>query len=259
MPWDFNTNKPYGVFKKILLSPEELKKEAELLKPKLKDLFKKFRESSLPEHKIAWDFFSIYYTNRNAKKLYNTKAQKIDYNQDLINFLKSVRFYRVPDSIRITFINWMENRWKIVLLDYNPTAYEMLNYQANGIRIVTIDWEAAIEGIFVFGIRDAFEHFLHDLEHSYNFFADSVEYEKQTKFFEYLKNFYPEIEDLLKINPDFVQKWEYLVSDMNTHHQHLKHYTKAFLYELIKEINKLNYKNNYYNKIINLFNKIESF
>jgi len=46
---------------------------------------------------------------------------------------------------------------------------------------------------------------------------------------------------------------------MNTHHQHLKHYTKAFLYELIKEINKLNYKNNYYNKIINLFNKIESF
>jgi polysaccharide pyruvyl transferase WcaK-like protein len=86
-----------------------------------------------------------------------------------------------------------------------------------------------------------------------------VEYEKQTKFFEYLKNFYPEIEDLLKINPDFVQKWEYLVSDMNTHHQHLKHYTKAFLYELIKEINKLNYKNNYYNKIINLFNKIESF
>ncbi|GIX42613.1 MAG: hypothetical protein KatS3mg129_2346 [Leptospiraceae bacterium] len=257
MPWDLEKNQPYGVFKKILIEPELLKTEAKKLKPELILLYKNYISKKYPDNLIGWNFFYIYYYNRNQNKLFNSNLKKIDFNSDLITFLKQIHFYKLPDTIRQTFIYWLENKWNIRLLNYNPTSYEMLDFQSKGIRIITIDWNSAIKGKLVEGNRDAWEHFLHDLEHCYKFFSDPFQYRKQIKFFIYLKEFYPEIEVFLKIDNQFKIKWEYLISDMNSHIEHLKHYTRAIFYEFFKKYPLDIIKENNKNKILLLLKKID--
>jgi hypothetical protein len=257
MPWDLNKNQPYGVFKKLLLPPQQLKEEALYLKSNLVLLYNDFKMSLKNDIQIAWEFFFLFYSNRNKNKLFNTKSIKINYKESLLDFLQNIRLYRIPDSIRLTFINWIKKQWNIKLLDYSPTAREMLEFQSKGIRIITIDWNCALEGRLVTGNRDAFEHFLHDLEHCYKFFNDEVQYKKQVQYFAFLKQFYPEIENLLINFPDFKEKWNYLISDMNTHEEHLKHYTRAIFYELLKNLNKSYIETPYFIKFLKLLKMID--
>lgn len=231
MPWNWDTNQPYGAYKKILIPQQKLKEEIEILKPSLLELKKKYQSRQIKEEEVAFEFFWFYYSHRNKENLFNTKQKLIPTKENILEFLKIIRFRNIPDTIRIVLLNWFSKKWKILLLDYNPTPYEMLSYQSNGIRIVTIDWECAIKGEFVFGIRDAFEHFLHDFEHCYNFYREEYLYSEQSSFFRKLLSFYPEIEIFFKVSIAFKKKWEYLISDMNSHPEHLKQYTKAILYE----------------------------
>ncbi|MCS7206080.1 MAG: hypothetical protein NZ853_10325 [Leptospiraceae bacterium] len=236
MPWDWKRNQPYGVYKKILLPPEKLQEELHFLRPHLlllRDHY--YRKSKSPEQ-IAYEFFLLYYTQRNkGKRLFNTKNPPLEKMDQSLVFLNAVRLFRIPDTIRLTLIHWLSHKWKIQLLDYNPSSYEMLKFQANGVRIVTIDWEHALSGKYVFGIRDAFEHFLHDLEHCYNFYHNYEWYQSQKEVFNKLLEFYPEIEWIIQREPDFQAKWDYLISDMNSHPQHLKEYTKAIFFELLNK------------------------
>lgn len=254
MPWDWNKNQPYGIFKKILLTKEELVQEKENLKLKLLELQNKYQEQSLSSPEIAFEFFWIYYSYRNRKNLFNTSKKVKVSVEDPIQFLEKIRFRKIPDTIRITLLNWLLKKWNIKLLDYNPTSYEMLEFQSKGIRIVTIDFDSALNCQFVFEIRDAFEHFLHDLEHCYNFYNKEELYFKQIEFFKYLLNFYPEVEILLNIDLDFKRKWDYLISDMNSHPEHLKQYTKAIFYEVYKK--NLNIKDNVIKKMEQLLMKL---
>lgn len=235
MPWDWDKNQPYGVFKKILLTKEELIKEKEFLKLKLQELQRKYEVKSLFNSQIAFEFFWLYYSYRNKDNLFNISKKVKVSTEDPIEFLKKIRFRKIPDTIRTTLLNWLLEKWNIKLLDYNPTSYEMLEFQSKGIRIVTIDFDSALNCQFVFGIRDAFEHFLHDLEHCYNFYNNKELYFDQINFFKYLLNFYPEIEILLNMDFEFKKKWDYLISDMNSHPEHLKQYTIAIFYEFYKK------------------------
>ncbi|MFN3604080.1 MAG: hypothetical protein ACK4UJ_05155 [Leptonema sp. (in: bacteria)] len=232
MPWNWQTNQPYGKYKKLLISKEELQEELLILKPFLQELKEKYQKRFSSDQQVALNFFWIYYSYRNNKnKLFNSKIIKKVSIEEPIQFLKSVRFFRIPDSIRITLLNWFLEKWKIQLLEYNPDSYEMLVFLSKGYRIVTIDWECALNGEFVFGVRDAFEHFLHDLDHCYNFYKEDHLCFEQKKFFQTLLNFYPDVDFFIQKDLQFQKQWEYLISDMNSHPEHLKQYTKAIFYD----------------------------
>ncbi len=239
MPWNWETNQPYGAYKKLLIPKEKLKEESLLLKPVLLELKEKYQNQKLKEVEIAFEFFWNYYSLRNKKHLFNIKQNKISYQKNIFELLENIRFRNVPDSIRITFLNWSKNQWNIKLLDYSPTPYELLIFQSKGIRIVTIDWECALKGEFVFGIRDAFEHILHDLEHCYNFYREDYIHSEQTRIFGLLLQTYPEIQIFLNKNIVFRKKWEYLISDMNSYPEHLRQYAKAIFYEFLKTTQKI--------------------
>jgi len=79
---------------------------------------------------------------------------------------------------------------------------------------------------------DAFEFFLHDLEHAYKFFHSPALYAGQRAFFRALDAaltrgaFLPYLDEAV-----FAGKFRYLMSDMNTHPEHSRQYLRAILIE----------------------------
>lgn len=256
MPWHIESKQPYGVYKALLIPLETLKQETEEIKDELLNLKFLYEKQAIPSQEIAFRFFWLY-LNKRTKHPLNCNKNVLTLLPNRIEFLQHVRFRNLPDSIRITFLNWFMGKWNPVLLDYNPTSYQMLEWQAKGIRIISIDWNSALNALLVFNVRDAFEHFLHDIEHAYNFYRDDYEPKKQILFYSYLLKFYPEIEMILNLDESFKEQWDYLISDMNSHPEHLKEYTKAIFYEFFKrnqEVlkNQINIK-----KIIELIHNID--
>lgn len=142
--------------------------------------------------------------------------------------LYTFRFKKIKEKAIIALKRWYEGEWNFALVDRVLTPYEVLNYQAKGIRPVSLIPQEIFSEII--HKEDCLEFFVHDLEHGYMFFHDENLKNMQIQFF---KNVQASLEtDLWKnIIKDKKQKerFYYLISDMNTH---LEHY-KAYLFAMI--------------------------
>ena len=121
------------------------------------------------------------------------------------------------DRIRRALIQWHLGNYPLQLLHEVPSPLEILKYQALGKRVVTVfselsQWEQ------MWGPHDAWNFIAHDLIHADHFFENPVHQKGQMEFYQFvLKNWaHSEIQPLHS-NPGF----EYLISDMNSHPQHL--------------------------------------
>jgi hypothetical protein len=139
------------------------------------------------------------------------------------------------DRARKSLILWHLNQYPLVLEHQIPSPKELLELQAKGKRVVTLfldpeDWQK------MWGKFSAWEFTVHDLVHADHFFQDKLMHQQQTRFYQFiLQNWEHPLIQSLHSSPGF----EYLISDMNSHPQHLLQTLSALVIEKRKQILKL--------------------
>lgn len=142
--------------------------------------------------------------------------------------LERFQFKKIKAKVLSCLRGWGLEGWGLVLMERIPRPREVLHFQARGERPVTMRLERLDQPIR--HRKDAFDFFCHDLEHGAMFFQDQKLYQEQVKFFEELEQ---EIKkgafDRPLLSENFREKFDYLISDMNTHPDHAKAYLNAIL------------------------------
>lgn len=160
-----------------------------------------------------------------------TLVSDLTTDSEVIKKINTEHWVGFTDRIRNTLIQWHLNKYPLRLLRYIPSPAEVLKYQAQGERVVTVfedfnDWQKN------WGPHTAWEFVAHDLIHADHFFENSAQRDSQIQFYQFLEKIWldPRIE-MLHGTPGF----EYLISDMNSHPKHLFQTLQALLIEQSKK------------------------
>jgi hypothetical protein len=155
-------------------------------------------------------------------------------DESLIDWLGDARFFRIIPSVPIALRSWVLEDWPLILLTRIPSPLEVLGMQIQGTRPVTVisEFPRAVQPVL--GKANGFEFLIHDLEHAWKFFHDPTEHQAQRHFFRLLQraheagHFTAYLHDAI-----FAEKFDYLISDMNTHPVHGLRYFHAVLVECL--------------------------
>lgn len=159
------------------------------------------------------------------------KDQPPDLTGFLTDALKHYQFFRtIPPATR-ALLGWLRDGWPLRLLTRIPNPREVLRQQARGQRVVTlIDLPRAIRPVLT--KADGFEFLVHDLEHAWKFCHDPYQHHLQRRFFGCLEQALDSgLFDSCLADPVFAERFDYLISDMNTHPVHGLVYCRAVLIE----------------------------
>ncbi|MDF3820346.1 hypothetical protein P3G55_10570 [Leptospira sp. 96542] len=223
--------KIYGSFKKICIPILELAKEKEILKDSLNVIKYKYESKELSDVEVCFQLIVLFLSHRVRRHKFLRMGKPLPEVACDSQFLNIVRFYGMPDSVRFALWKWQKKEWDLRLVDYCPTSFEMLESQSLGFRYVTFSWEHALNGDLLEGVRDAFEHLLHDLSHAYMFFREEYDHPGQILFFKRMLYHYHDFLPYIEKNEVFANKFEYCISDMNSHPAHLEAYLNAICRE----------------------------
>lgn len=141
--------------------------------------------------------------------------------------LNNFQFKKVKGKVLECLKNWLGGYWKLKLVTKILTPLEVLEFQAKGIRPVSmlLDTDKPI-----LHRKNPLDFFIHDLEHGYMFFHDQKLYTQQTQFFRnVLSSLETPIWDQLLEDQYFREKFNYLVSDMNSHIDHYRAYLNSII------------------------------
>ncbi len=150
----------------------------------------------------------------------------------LLEGLGRYQFRDVTANVPTALVRWLRGDWPLILREDIPDPREVLRMQARGTRAVTALTAWPRMRAPVLKKPDAFAFFQHDLEHACKFFHSPALHAGQRVFFTALGDaidrgvFAPYFGDA-----GFVDKFHYLMSDMNTHPQHSRQYLRAILIE----------------------------
>jgi hypothetical protein len=153
----------------------------------------------------------------------------------LLDWLERYQFRGVIGNVPVALVQWLRGAWPLILREDIPSPRDILRWQARGTRAVTVvtAWPRAREPVL--NKSDAFAFFRHDLEHAYKFYHSPALYAGQCAFFARLEAafergvFAPYFDDA-----EFVTRFHYLMSDMNTHPEHSRQYLRAILIEFYR-------------------------
>jgi hypothetical protein len=246
-------------FKNYLIDTDALGEESKRLVSHFEELQKITKSLQLVSAEQVLIFVLVYLFQRKGDQWMMPSGQSVGHGepvntsdgvrinclQDHFGFLKGFKAttylmdiaveYRIrllPQAIFDVLWKWGQGECELLLWDHIPTAFEMLDYQSKGQRIVTMDLQKASRGELVDGHRDAFEFLLHDLLHADLFFKDSETHGQQKSFFSQLKETILR-EKLLDVADElFLRDLAYLMADMNSHRAHLEAHFKAILIAL---------------------------
>lgn len=188
-------------------------------------VYQSWKCGQVEDSSMGLTFFLYYhqlkYPNANLRSAIEKKEIEL-------SLLKKFQFKKVKAKALIALQNWCEGHWKFVLLDKIPTPYEVLRYQCQGVRPVTIKIQSELAPIL--NRSDCLDFFLHDLEHGYMFFHDEALKTMQMSFFNKVQSsLTSDLWQPYLAKTDFLAQFYYLISDMNTHLQHYRHYLKAHI------------------------------
>ena len=149
----------------------------------------------------------------------------------LIHALSHYQFYRTIPSATLALLGWLRDGWPLRLMTRIPKPREVLHLQARGRRVVTlIDLPRA--AFPVLHKADGFEFLVHDLEHAWKFCHDPEQHQLQRRFFGCLEQALEAgLFDSCLGDATFAERFDYLISDMNTHPVHGLAYCRAVLIE----------------------------
>lgn len=145
-----------------------------------------------------------------------------EFECDAFDFLKQIRFRGIPDSARQALLQWLEKKYPLHLFLYIPTVDEVFNMQKWGGRCVSF-FMLSKDIIQLHHERDVISFIVHDLIHANEFYSNQERAHQQIGFYQWLDEIkdFPEIKNLISKSNGFKERWEYLLSDMNSYCGHL--------------------------------------
>ena len=170
--------------------------------------------------------------SRWRETLLTAKAPELE--ATLAGWFEHYRFFRIIPAVPIALSGWLQRGWPLRLISRIPSPREVLHMQASGMRPVTVFEDYARASQTVLTKASGFDFLVHDLEHAWKFCNDPAQYRAQRGFFGLLELtlaegiFGPYLDDAL-----FAAKFDYLISDMNTHPVHGLRFLHAVLIECL--------------------------
>lgn len=233
-----------GSYKKVLLSPEHLEQVLPFLKQNVGTLIsgkhpetelctlyillflrirhprnwlqKKSNEAPVVKSKLILDLIpeSFQLTEWEKEKLSDVTCESLFLNFNLKG---------IPLSVNRSMVEWIRGNWDIRLLTHIPTPFELLNYQVNKARCLTITTDPEELATLVLSARDPLSFVLHDLMHADHFFHHVDIIDGQLGFYEMVNRVYekPELKAAMKKDKQFKREFDYVASDMNAYVIHL--------------------------------------
>tara|TARA_R110002049_G_scaffold63125_2_gene168121 strand:- start:842 stop:1462 length:621 start_codon:yes stop_codon:yes gene_type:complete len=192
----------------------------------INSVYENWKNKVIGDAEMAVYFFLYYH----QQKYPNIKLQRaLESDESYAAILNRFVFKKVKFKAVEALKRWSSGEWKFKLVDSILLPKDVLYYQSLGIRPVTIKVQDSLEPIL--HKADCLEFFIHDLEHGYMFFHDEKLRQMQLKFFKEIHSRL-DLEVWTKYNQSerFQYRFNYLISDMNTH---LEHY-KSYLYAMIE-------------------------
>jgi hypothetical protein len=165
------------------------------------------------------DFWSVLCSQQLAKVNY----QKIlDQDISVYEFLNKIRFRGIPDSAQIALLKWLENKYPLTLVFHIPSVAEVFELQKQGGRCISFFKQAA-DLTALHHERDVISFIIHDLIHAHEFYASPQKARQQIGFYHWLDNIQTnsQLIQLQTESTDFLQHWDYVLSDMNSYCGHL--------------------------------------
>ncbi len=159
-------------------------------------------------------------------------AKGEDLRRHSLDWLERYQFRNVTGNVTVALVQWLRGAWPLILRENVPSPRDILHWQAQGTRAVTVLTEYPRLHKAVLSKPDALAFFLHDLEHAYKFFHLPALHTGQCALFVLLEDafdrgvFVPYFNDA-----EFAARFYYLMSDMNTHPEHGRQYLRAILVE----------------------------
>lgn len=151
-------------------------------------------------------------------------------SEPLAKLLQLGRFKKVPETALLALGGIYSSGWPVQIFSSIPSAERVLDLQRQGCRPISLLVQNRER-------KSSFDFLVHDLDHVYS--LHQYEPTEQVRFFKNLKNF-------LIAHPDFVstakkiktqgpETLEYLMSDMNSHPQHLILQFRALAIKVLKK------------------------
>ena len=152
--------------------------------------------------------------------------------QCLLRYFERYQFLGVIPNVNIALVEWLHGRWPLVLCEHVPLSAEVLDFQVRGLRPVTLICDAARARRPVLRKPNALAFMTHDLEHACKFFHEPRLHKLQRGLFAVLQAAQQRgVFASYACDPEFRTRFDYLISDMNTHPVHSLQYLRAILVE----------------------------
>lgn len=189
-------------------------------------LQEKLKENEISPAEFVTDFLLQKPLEFQKKKLF------ADYptSSKLMQSLNENHWKGYNDRIRRSLLEWHRGHYPLVLLHRIPTPHELLLYQGQGQRVVTVFINPTELDQNHHG-KNAWDFTIHDLVHADHFFEKPEWRKGQIEFYQFLERNWehPEISKLHNL-PEF----EYLIADMNSHPRHLFLTLRALILKSLK-------------------------
>ncbi len=156
----------------------------------------------------------------------------LDVREYLLGYFERYQFFGVIGNVPTALAAWLRMDWPLTLCEHIPTSNEVLKMQVAGTRPVTVisSWPRMLKPVL--SKPNAFAFMIHDLEHAWKFFHNPDMYRQQREFFSVLLVAHANgVFDAYLKDTIFSAKFDYLVSDMNTHTMHAAQFLRAILVE----------------------------
>lgn len=149
----------------------------------------------------------------------------------LSEWLSQASVYKVSQSALRVLGEWQRGNFQIALLAYIPTPSEVLKFQVQGVRPVSLLTRKEDFWVQVERFPNAFELTIHDLIHADRFQKDPTLMKEQIHFFRLLEKVVESkiLVSVLERDRDLEEDFDYVLSDMNTVPVHGLQYLKAIL------------------------------
>jgi hypothetical protein len=237
-----------GRFKKHLISKDKLLLEAELIFPKIQELLKRSELFAWSHAELSFAYIIIYLDHRNKSILGGGRSEinqelvqgSLCYSQisdllnkkwkkyleiPLMNILMSHTLRGMPESINRVLVPWHLKTIELDLMFHIPSPMEVLKAQMEGARCVTMATKLNQLNHYLIESRDPLGFLVHDLEHADQFFLSPYRI-GQIEFYQKISKVLTLIEENFN-DQIFKEEFDYVISDMNSHPEHLKQYLKA--------------------------------
>lgn len=170
----------------------------------------------------------VYFINRFAIDYNDQQLLKLINNIPYEQILASYQFKKIKGKAINCLNRWVSGEWDLVLSEKIFTPYEILSYQAQGIRPVTMKF--CHTDTPVMHRRNALDFFVHDLEHGHMFFNDKVLMKMQKDFFHKIEaSLATDLWTVRLQDKVFKEKFNYMISDMNSHKEHYRAYLESMI------------------------------